>query len=246
MSDLVPAQPAEEVKEMSIVEHIGELRCRITRAAIGIFVGMIFCWGFSDYIFDMNSVIINSKLADNAIVFWNIGDDSANHRHISAHHSIMMESAKLIYIDSIIWKKQGVTGIRLSHQKTKRLYYPGFSFENCLVFQKDNTSFPQMDEFYKGDVPISNVWEISTEGKLSDKHSAPFPVKLPETAIKCYTNKSLNKIYEPFCGSGSTLIACEKTNRICYGMEIDPIYCQVIIDRWEKFTGKKAKNINVS
>jgi DNA modification methylase len=41
-------------------------------------------------------------------------------------------------------------------------------------------------------------------------------------------------------GSGSTLIACEKTNRVCYGMEIDPHYVDVIIKRWEDFTGKKA------
>lgn len=46
-----------------------------------------------------------------------------------------------------------------------------------------------------------------------------------------------------FLGSGSTLIACEETGRICYGMEIDPVYVQVIIDRWEKHTGNKAEKI---
>ena len=45
-------------------------------------------------------------------------------------------------------------------------------------------------------------------------------------------------IYEPFSGSGSTLIACEKTNRRCYGMELDPKYIDVIISRWCKFTGQ--------
>ena len=44
-----------------------------------------------------------------------------------------------------------------------------------------------------------------------------------------------------FLGSGSTLIACEKLKRICYGMELDPKYCDVIIKRWENFTGKKAE-----
>jgi DNA modification methylase len=43
-----------------------------------------------------------------------------------------------------------------------------------------------------------------------------------------------------FLGSGSTLIASEKTNRKCYGMELDPKYCDVIVKRWEDFTGKKA------
>ncbi len=49
-----------------------------------------------------------------------------------------------------------------------------------------------------------------------------------------------NLVADLFLGSGSTLIACEKTNRKCYGMEIDPHYCQVIIDRWQNYTGKIA------
>ena len=53
-----------------------------------------------------------------------------------------------------------------------------------------------------------------------------------------------DKIVDIFLGSGSTLIACEKTNRVCYGMELDPHYCDVIINRWEKFTGQKAEKVN--
>ena len=49
--------------------------------------------------------------------------------------------------------------------------------------------------------------------------------------------------YEPFAGSGSMLIACEKTRRKCYGMELDEKYCDVIINRWEQFTGLKAEKI---
>jgi DNA modification methylase len=69
------------------------------------------------------------------------------------------------------------------------------------------------------------------------------PVSLLEKAIK-NSSKSEDIIYEPFCGSGSTLIACEKTNRICYGVELDPKYCDIIIKRWENFAGKKAKLLN--
>jgi DNA modification methylase len=58
--------------------------------------------------------------------------------------------------------------------------------------------------------------------------------------------KAKNIILDPFLGSGSTLIACEKTNRVCYGMELDPHYCDVIINRWEQFTGKEAKLLNGS
>jgi DNA modification methylase len=51
---------------------------------------------------------------------------------------------------------------------------------------------------------------------------------------------STKLVLDVFLGSGSTLIACEKTNRICYGMELDEKYCDVIIERWEQFTGQKA------
>ena len=51
-------------------------------------------------------------------------------------------------------------------------------------------------------------------------------------------------IYDPFGGSGTTLIACEQLGRECFVMELDPHYCDVIIDRWEQFTGKKAKRIS--
>ena len=56
-------------------------------------------------------------------------------------------------------------------------------------------------------------------------------------------NDSAKSVADPFLGSGSTLIACEKTNRKCYGMELDPHYCDVIVKRWEEFTGKKAKRV---
>ena len=61
-------------------------------------------------------------------------------------------------------------------------------------------------------------------------------------SIECFKllPDALN-ILDPFLGSGSTLIACEKTNRKCYGMELDPHYCDVIIKRWEDYTGKVAK-----
>ena len=47
-------------------------------------------------------------------------------------------------------------------------------------------------------------------------------------------------VFDPFLGSGSTLIACEQTGRRCFGCELDPKYCDVIVKRWEDWTGKKA------
>ena len=65
------------------------------------------------------------------------------------------------------------------------------------------------------------------------------PVELICLALSDQANKKI--IYDGFLGSGSTIIACEKTNRNCYGLELDPKYCDVIIKRWEDFTGQTAK-----
>ena len=65
------------------------------------------------------------------------------------------------------------------------------------------------------------------------------PVSLMEYCIKNNT-KGSDIIYDSFLGSGSTLIAAEKTGRKCYGLELDPKYCDVIIKRWQDYTGKEA------
>jgi DNA modification methylase len=71
-------------------------------------------------------------------------------------------------------------------------------------------------------------------------HPAMFPVELAETYIESMTsNKDI--VYEPFCGSGTTMIACEKLGRTNFSMELDPKYCDVIVKRWEDFTGLKAE-----
>lgn len=75
-------------------------------------------------------------------------------------------------------------------------------------------------------------------------HPAAFPVGLPEFFIKAYTDVK-DIIFDPFMGSGSTLIAAEKNGRFAFGTEISPVYCDVIVKRWENFTGKKAVLENV-
>lgn len=74
-------------------------------------------------------------------------------------------------------------------------------------------------------------------------HPATFPVGLPGEYIKAMTQKD-DIVIEPFGGSGTTLIACEQTGRQCRIMELEPKYVDVIINRWEKFTGEKAVLLN--
>ena len=76
-------------------------------------------------------------------------------------------------------------------------------------------------------------------------HPTQKPVGLLSDIIKDYSDDE-NIILDCYLGSGSTLIACEQTNRICYGMELDPGYVDVIITRWENYTGLHAKKLDTS
>jgi DNA modification methylase len=76
----------------------------------------------------------------------------------------------------------------------------------------------------------------------ADGHPAPYPVGLPAIAMQSWPGN----VYEPFCGSGTTLIAAEQLGRKCYGMEISPAYCDVIVKRWQDFTGKKARHADTN
>jgi len=67
-------------------------------------------------------------------------------------------------------------------------------------------------------------------------HSAAFPVGLPEFFVKAYTDEG-DTVYDPFMGSGSTMLAAHNQHRIAYGMEISPAYCDIICKRWEQATG---------
>jgi len=75
--------------------------------------------------------------------------------------------------------------------------------------------------------------------EYSDIHAATMPEHVPTWVMNTLCDKSTS-VYEPFCGTGTTLIACEKLGRKCYAMEISPNYCDVIIQRWENATGQKA------
>jgi len=84
----------------------------------------------------------------------------------------------------------------------------------------------------------SDLWQIKKDTKY--QHPTQKPVELSQRAIKNSTRQE-NIVIDYFSGSGSTLIACEKTKRNFYGLELDPKYCDVIIKRWEDFTGQTAK-----
>ena len=138
------------------------------------------------------------------------------------------------------WSKIG------SFEKSIQNY---FKIQAMHIWVKNNFgigyySRPKHEPFYlclKGK-PIypekapSDVWEANKVNQTV--HSCEKPVNLIINILDVYHKNS--HILDLFGGSGSTLIACEKTNRLCYVMELDPKYCDVIIKRWQDFTGEKA------
>ena len=86
------------------------------------------------------------------------------------------------------------------------------------------------------------VWDMDKEKKC-DLHPTMKPIEVVARAINNSSKKD-EKVLDLFGGSGSTLIACEQLNRKCYMMELDPHYIDVIIQRWENFTGEKAVLLN--
>lgn len=90
---------------------------------------------------------------------------------------------------------------------------------------------------------IGSVWSIPKDSVNEYAHPTQKPVKLSEFAIRNTTERG-GTVLDLFGGSGSTLIACEQLGRRCCMMELSPRYCDVIIKRWEQFTGKKAVALN--
>ena len=89
---------------------------------------------------------------------------------------------------------------------------------------------------------FSSIIKMKYRGTLTNEdifHKHQKPVDFVEKFINHFS-KEEDVVLDLFLGSGSTLIAAEKTKRKCYGMELDEKYCDVIIERWEQFTGQKA------
>jgi DNA modification methylase len=84
----------------------------------------------------------------------------------------------------------------------------------------------------------TTVWDFKRP-KASREHPTMKPIEMWCYAMGNHT-KNGDLLYEPFCGSGTTIIAAEQLGRKCYGMEISPNYCDVIVKRWENLTNKKA------
>lgn len=132
----------------------------------------------------------------------------------------------------------------------------GFHWSSTIIWAKDSLVLSRKDYHtqyepiwygWHADAPRlhpvadrkqSDLWPIPRP-KRSDEHPTMKPVELVERSL--LNSSALHDVvFEPFSGSGTTLLACEKTGRRCRAIELDPKYVQVAIERWQAFTGKKA------
>ncbi len=129
-------------------------------------------------------------------------------------------------VETIVWEK--AMAVSLQGDNLTRIFE--FVFVLCKGKFKINKNRTDC---------LKNLWKISNIGANHESHKACFPIKLVEEGIKNFAPHGA-VIVEPFGGSGTTLIAAEKLGCSAFLMELDPKYCDVIVRRWQDFTGKQA------
>ncbi len=125
----------------------------------------------------------------------------------------------------VIWAKNTFTMGRSDYQR---------QYEPILYGWKEGT-----DHFWCGARDQGDVWFVKKPA-VNDLHPTMKPVELVERAIR-NSSKGRDTVLDPFGGSGTTIIACEKAGRQARVIELEPKYCDVIVARWQEFTGKQAR-----
>ncbi len=140
-----------------------------------------------------------------------------------------LKAAGLYFSQGIVWDKQ--------HPVLTRKDYMG-AFEICFYGWKEGAA-----HVFLGPNNATDLWHVKKVNPQAMVHLTEKPVELAVRAIQ-YSSRPGENVLDLFGGSGSTLIAAEQTGRHAYLMELDPLYCDVIVQRWKQFTGRKAERIS--
>jgi DNA modification methylase len=174
--------------------------------------------------------VTNDNIADWTLA-WNLSpSDVAYVYHADKASDTVCQSLKSAGyepINLLVWNKNClVIGRGDYHHKHEPVWY-------CVKKGKNHQ--------WAGSRTESTVWDIDKPSKSETGHSTQKPIECMAKPIKNHTAK---EIYDPFIGSGTTMVACHQLDRICYGMEISPQYCQVIVDRMRKLDSTIEIKIN--
>jgi len=145
-----------------------------------------------------------------------------------ANYPAALKQAGLYFSQAIVWNKE--------HPVLTRKDFMG-AFELAFYGWREGAAH----RFF-GPNNATDLWHVKKVNPQSMVHLTEKPVELAVRAIQ-YGSRPGEHVLDLFGGSGSTLIGCEQTGRKAFLMEIDALYCDVIVRRWEAFTGKKAERI---
>jgi DNA modification methylase len=219
---------------------------------------------WSDYEQLIRSVLAQAikSLKRGRAVGWNTGVSPKTQMFRQA---VMIESLGLTFFRQLIWRKTGVPlpSFHITRTDSRiRTFSPNCVHEMVLLFTNGNLEkgppakfdrtlecdvFDIQQTLATRDVPSghsqSGVEKTFTDNRRSRKaHPAVFPAAL----VRAFTRHFLARgevLLDPFAGSGTCFIAAERESHRAIGIEIEPKYCDVIIERWQNFTGKKAKRL---
>ena len=145
-----------------------------------------------------------------------------------ANYPPVLKRCEMYFSQALIWVKE--------HPVLTRKDFMG-NHEWCFYGWREGAAH----KFY-GPANVPDVWSVKKVNPQSMVHLTEKPVELAVRAMQ-YSSLAGENVLDLFGGSGSTLIAAEQTGRNAYLMELDPLYCDVIVQRWEKFTGQKAERV---
>lgn len=180
-----------------------------------------------DEYIDLNASVFAALLSvanEDFVCCWNM---SYNRNSPSAYIDVVAKlKTAAPLVETVVWEKQ--MAVSLTGNNLTRIYEFIFVFAAGKIrMNKEHTDC------------VKNLWKISNIGANIDEHKACFPVALVIAAIDLFCKPGA-AIVEPFGGSGSVAIAAEKTKRRSFSMELDPRYVDVIVKRFEQYTGERA------
>jgi DNA modification methylase len=148
-----------------------------------------------------------------------------------ANYPPFLKKHGLYFSQAIIWDKM--------HPVLTRKDFMG-AHEWCFYGWKEGAA-----HVYLGPNNATDLWQVKKVNPQSMVHLTEKPVELAVRAMQ-YSSRTGDNVLDLFGGSGSTLMAAEQTGRHAFLMELDPPYCDVIVERWEKFTGRKAERVSAA
>jgi len=202
----------------------------------------------SSHYISFNLVVAsNIRKALDGFLFWNISYNTKTRWEFIEIFYRLIKECHYAFLENIVWDKERAmpinsqTGMTRQYENVLLLTNQeiGHDLDFCFVGTTQKTwGFNKNNQ--KG---VSNYWRIPVKNNTQlENHKACFPVELPCKAIDLMSGKK-DIVIEPFCGSGTTIIACQKLERRCFAIELDPIYCDVAVKRWEEWTGEKARRV---